>query len=83
MKIFVENGGFIAINKYRVEEVERVQYKDNLEISQLELVVRTAQEAELNSENSNNEARSSRIATWVSTAAAIGVLLWEIIKSIK
>lgn len=61
-------------------ESEQVKYKNALEVSNLELAIRAAQEAELNAEKSEERAVSARNAAWASTIIAGLVLLFELYK---
>ncbi|TWF31725.1 hypothetical protein FHW36_11819 [Chitinophaga polysaccharea] len=83
MFIFVKTGGgFLAEHEKYQDSVKKENYKSELEISNLELAVRAAQEAELNADKAEKRAKRAELYAGGAVIVAIVVFLFEIYKFI-
>lgn len=83
MIVFVKTeGGFLAEYEKHRDSVKKENYKEELEISHLELAVRAARDAELNADRAEKRAKRAELYAGGAVIVAIMVFLFEIYKFI-
>ncbi|NSL88645.1 hypothetical protein ECE50_017525 [Chitinophaga sp. Mgbs1] len=80
---FVEQGGFDAEHNTALDRARREEYKENLELSQLELAIETATEAKLNAQNAEQRIKTANRWALVSAIASAVAAIVSIISLFK